>query len=134
MRILVIHNNNVPFFMREKKEFTLDNILIESTVLKYDSSIYKYDFDTYISEKLAFLKNTSYDIIVLPFTFNRENYMEYTGLHVAAHIRLTPLWKKIATPILFVGPDSKDDILKSSKLYSIINSRQKTLKMGLSRQ
>lgn len=122
MNILVLHNNNVPFFLRSAENFVLDGITVDSKLLKYDSSSQSYDYDGFISEKLYFLKDKDYDLIVIPFTFNLENYLELTGLRVAAHIRLTPSWRKITTPILFVGSDSRETIGKLSKLGSIVNS------------
>ena len=122
MKILVLHNNNMPFFLRSAEKINFDEITVDSKLLKYDSTNQSYDYDSFISEKLLFLKDTFYDLIVLPCTFNLENYLEYTGLRVAAHIRLTPSWRKITTPILFIGSDTADNILKLSKLGSIINS------------
>lgn len=122
MKILVLHNNNVPFFLRSADNFVLDGIAVDSKLLKYDSSSQSYDYDDFISDKLCFLKDNDYDLIVIPFTLNLENYLELTGLRVAAHIRLTPSWKKITTPILFVGSDGIETIEKLSKLGSIVHS------------
>ena len=122
MKILVLHNNNVPFFLRSADNFVLDGIAVDSKLLKYDSSSQSYDYDDFISDKLCFLKDNDYDLIVIPFTLNLENYLELTGLRMAAHIRLTPSWKKITTPILFVGSDGIETIEKLSKLGSIVHS------------
>lgn len=122
MNILVLHNNNVPFFLRKAENFVMEEITVDSKLLKYDSSNQSYDYDGFISEKLSFLKDNDYDLIVIPFTFNLENYLELTGLRVAAHIRLTPSWRKITTPILFVGSDTGETIAKLSKLGNTVYS------------
>ena len=122
MKILVLHNNNLPLFLRDPGRTEISGNHFKAKLLKYDSNICTMGFDSYVSSELAFLKDSSYDIILLPITFSEENYLEYTGLCVAAHIRLTPVWGKATTPLLFVGPDTSDDVTKLSKLGTIINS------------
>jgi len=122
MNILVIHNNNLPLYLRIAEKFTLDDATIDAVYLNYTTSSTSKSFDTYVSEQLSFLKDKNYDIILLPFTLSEDNYLEYTGVRVAAHIRMTLSWKKLTTPILFVGPDSCDDVMKLSKIGNIINS------------
>ena len=122
MKILVLHNNNLPFFLRSAEHHVINDYEVESKIVKYDSNIIEKVFDSFISEQLSFLKDSDYDAIILPYTFCNENYQEYTGLRVAAHIRLTPAWHKVTTPLIFVGPDSSDDILNLSEIGNIINS------------
>lgn len=122
MKVLVLHNNNLPFFLRDPMCTTMGDHDFEARVIKYDSSIHRQSFDSFVSSELSFLKESEYDIILLPFTFSEENYLEYTGIRVAAHIRLTPSWGKLTVPLLFVGPDTVDDITKLSDLGEIINS------------
>lgn len=121
MKILVLHNNNIPLFLRFKEHFEYKCYIVEAKVLTYSSSTGE-DFDSFISNSLSFLKDSNYEAIILPYTFCNENYQEYTGLRVAAHIRLTSAWKKITTPLIFVGPDSFDDIIKLSDFGNILNS------------
>lgn len=122
MNILVLHNNNLPFYLRDPEYSSIGNYYFDARLLKYDSTIHTMDFDSFISTELSFLQNEDYDIIVLPFTFSEENYLEYTGIRVATHIRLTPIWGKLTTPILFLGPDTADDIIQLSNLGQIIHS------------
>ncbi len=123
MKILVLHNNNLPFFLRTGERFNLkEDIAIYSKILKYDSSISHLSFDSFICTELSFLKDEWFDIIVLPYTFNENNYMEYSGLRVTTHIRLTKEWHHVSAPILFLGPDKIDDIIRLSELGSIISS------------
>ena len=125
MIVLVLHNNNLPFCLYQAAKFNLaDDITIESRILNYDSLVQSDSFDEYISKQFGSIKGTQYDLIVLPFSFNIENYLEYTGLRVAAHIRLTPEWRKINTPILFVGPDSTGDICALSPLSGLLYSNR----------
>lgn len=132
MKILVLHNNNVPFFLRSNDDYELkgditifkfkEDITIHSIILKYESNISNHTYDSFICEKLSFLECECYDLIITPYTFNRNNYMEYSGLRVATHIRLTKEWNHLTAPILFIGPDEIDDIIKLSDYGSIVSS------------
>lgn len=122
MKALVIHNNNLPFFLRSGEFFSIEDVSFDSRFLKDGKKLQLKGFDGFISEGLSFLKDNFYDIIILPFSLSETNYLEYTGVRVAAHIRLTLSWNKLTTPILFVGPDTCDDIIKLSPLGIIINS------------
>ena len=123
MKVLVLHNNNVPFVLYDSERTKVGDISFDARLINYDSNIHTSGFDSYISDELdAIFEGYNCDLIVLPFTLSEENYLEYTGLRVAAHIRLTPKWNKITTPILFVGPDTADDVTKLSRLGNIVNS------------
>ena len=127
MKVLVLHNNNLPIFLRANERFIWkEDIDITSVILKYDSKNSNITIDSFISNTLyneyPVLKDTIYDLIILPYTFNEENYMEYSGLRVATHIRLTKEWNHLTAPILFIGPDEIDDIIKLSDFSSIITS------------
>ena len=132
MKILVLHNNNVPLFLRSNEKYELkgditifnfnEGITIHSIILKYESNISNQTYDDFICDKLSFLKDESYDLIISPYTFSRDNYMEYSGLRVATHIRLTKEWHHLTAPILFLGPDNIDDIVKLSEFGSIMTS------------
>lgn len=132
MKILVLHNNNVPFFLRSNETYELkgditifkfkEGITIHSIILKYESNISNKTYDSFICDKLSFLKEECYDLIISPYTFNRDNYMEYSGLRVATHIRLTKEWHSLTMPILLLGPDNIDDIVRLSEFGNIITS------------
>ena len=123
MKILVLHNNNVPFFLRSNEDYQLkEGINIHSVILKYESNISNQTYDSFICGKLSFLKDEQFDIIISPYSFNRDNYMEYSGLRVATHIRLTKEWHHLTVPILFLGPDDIDDMIKLSDFASILTS------------
>lgn len=128
MKILVLHNNNLPSFLRKEEEFTWhEDIEITSIILKYDSKNSNLTFDSFISnilngETYPNFPKINYDLIILPYTFNEDNYIEYSGLRIATHIRLTKEWHHRTAPILFLGPDSLDDITRLSEFGNIITS------------
>ena len=120
MNILILHNNNIPVDLR--LSFKSDGNVFYSEVVHYQP--YNLgDFDSFLCKRLSSLfnkKDVQYDIIILPYTFGEENYTEYSGLRVAAHIRLTEEWKHFATPILFIGGDNPIDVLRFSDLGRLL--------------
>ena len=122
MNVIVLHNNNLPVFLLQRSKTS--DIIIESVSVELPQTDVP-DFDTFIS---AFLSNKNkvnslcqYDVIVLPFNTTNNN-LEYTGLRIAAHIRLTKEWNCMSTPILFLGPDTFQEINHFSELGSLLNS------------
>lgn len=133
MNILILHNNNLPVgitsegtWQVEAEFFNIDYYILSLPPTD------RPDFDSFISNELNKINrlgensgNTlplaQYDLIVMPLNFT-ESYMEYTGLRVAAHIRLTKEWKSFSTPILFLGSDNRDDIMRFSPLGELLNT------------
>lgn len=124
MKILVLHNNNLPVYLRQGAQGEPNVIAQDNELVHYAFSLPQTDipdFDTFTSEKLAFLEKERYDLIILPYNLS-EAHIEYSGLRVAAHIRLTPKWNALSTPILFLGIDKVDEIQKLSLLGGILFS------------
>ncbi len=119
MKILLLHNNNVPFsFISEKWG---DDIDLEIELLKPSTD--DNDYDVFVCCELGRIFSTnSFDLIILPYSFSEYNPIEYTGLNVAAHIRLTPEWKHTNKPILFVGPEETKQVAKLSEMGSLLFS------------
>ena len=119
MRILLLHNNNVPFsFISENWG---DDIDLEIEIIKPSTD--DNDYDVFVSQQLgSIFSNNTFDLIILPYSFSEYNPIEYTGLIVAAHIRLTPEWNHSRKPILFVGPEETKQVAKLSEMGSILFS------------
>jgi len=119
MRILLLHNNNVPFsFISENWG---DDIDLEIEIIKPSTD--DNDYDVFVSQQLGTIfSNNTFDLIILPYSFSEYNPIEYTGLIVAAHIRLTPEWNHSRKPILFVGPEETKQVAKLSEMGSILFS------------
>ena len=64
-----------------------------------------------------------YSCIFIPFSLSKNNYVEFTGLRLACHIRLTPRFKNMSTPIVFYGYESAFEVNKLSSLGSILFSK-----------
>ena len=119
MNILLLHNNNVPFsFISENWD---DDIDLKIEILKPSTD--DNDYDVFVSQQLeSIFFNNIFDLIILPYSFSEYNPIEYTGLNVAAHIRLTPEWNHSRKPILFVGPEEAKQVAKLSEMGSILFS------------
>ena len=118
MKVLVLRNNNIP-------DVKIERICgEESCDIKHEElcpSVDDHDYDVFVSETLSlFFRETCYDCIILPYSFSLDNYLEYTGLRVAMHIRLTPEWKHKYCPILFVGPDDEKHVAKFSEFGGLL--------------
>ncbi len=119
MKILLLHNNNVPFsFISEDWG---DDIDLEIEIIKPSTDDNNYD--VFVSQQLeSIFSNHNFDLIILPYSFSEYNPIEYTGLIVAAHIRLTPEWKHSKKPIMFVGPEETRQVAKLSEMGSMLFS------------
>ena len=119
MKILLLHNNNLPFsFISENWGNDID---LEIEIIKPSSD--DNDYDVFVSQQLeSIFSNNIFDLIILPYSFSEYNPIEYTGLIVASHIRLTPKWNHTRKPILFVGPEEVKQVVKLSEMGSLLFS------------
>ena len=129
MNILVIHNDNLPDISVKDENIRIKELKLEPPVIDFDN------YDEFVSDVLGaeFKQNkNNYDLIVLPYSLSSKNYMEFSGITVALHIRLTKDWNHTKKPILFVGPDKPEEVMKFSPLGDFLNTSYvfKTPKKG----
>jgi CheY-like chemotaxis protein len=111
MKILLIHNDNLNENL--VNNFDEEDILIfciaNQTLLNPN-----FSFDKEAHEQLNdhFEESGSYDLIVLPFNLSSDNYLEFSGIQLANHIRLTKIWNHHKTPILFLGEETPAQIAR----------------------
>lgn len=112
MQILILDNDHLP-------EIAGDNIRKVTLKKPVDD---KDSFDVWVSHQLTevFNDGTSYGLIVLPYSLSTENYMDYSGLRAAAHIRLTESWRHQRCPILFMGCERPSFVARFSSLGDIL--------------
>lgn len=111
MHILILDNDHLP-------ELVGDSIHKETLKKPVDN---RESYDVWVSRELdRIFQNESYDMIVLPYSLNNENYMDYSGLRVAAHIRLTEEWSHTRRPILFLGYESPAFVARFSPLGDLL--------------
>lgn len=120
MNILVIHNNNIPLELVDS--FCFNGSSYYTHVMEYQPNS-DVDVDTFFCKNLdAIFQERQYNAIVLPYSFGEENYVGYSGLRLAAHVRLTKEWNHFAVPILFLGGDDILDVMHFSDLGGMLAS------------
>lgn len=119
MKILLLHNNNLPFsFINDNWDDDMD-LTIEIIKPSTDDN----DYDVFVCHELErIFSSCTFDLIILPYSFSEYNPIEFTGLNLAAHIRLTPEWMHTKKPILFVGPEEVKQVVKLSEMGSLLYS------------
>lgn len=123
MKILILGRDYLPDELGEGfKAADKDPLEVEETDLK--QTVGYNDFEQYVHKTLTeyFGGHHEFDLIVLPYSFSEGNYTEYSGLIVAAHIRLTDEWGQSRTPLLFLGPDKKEEVVRFSSLGEILET------------
>lgn len=116
MNAILIHANNLNPNLVNK--FPGDKV-----VLDYSQSIQRSNFilDSFLHEELSnAFKNKEYQAIFIPYTLSQQNYLELTGLRVAYHIRTTKEFNHHYVPIVFVGPETPEQIARLSNLGNIL--------------
>ena len=115
MKIKLIHNNNINFKLIESFENPFFFGVSKQALLRKG-----FNFDEHIHNELieCFEDGIQYDLIVIPSSLSIENYIEFTGLRVALHIRLTPEFRHTRAPILFI---SKETPIQIGKLIALAN-------------
>lgn len=124
MKILFIHNNNFPLPIR-RLLYQLQTYKVVTVSIDPTNGD---DCDSFIDKTLPSIFNTDnteelpefYDLIVLPFTFSDYDPLEYSGIRFAAHIRLDNRYNNARTPILFLGPDKLEEVLRLSRFGSFL--------------
>jgi len=113
---LLIHANNL-------NPDLIDKFPGEKVVIDYSQSIQRSNFilDWFLHEELSkAFENKAYQVIFIPYTLSQQNYLELTGLRIAAHIRITDEFNHRYVPIVFVGPETPEQIAKLSDLGNIL--------------
>lgn len=112
MKAIVLGYNNLPVRQNDGIQVqTLRRTSVDECVV---------DFDSWITQELSnFFDDADYDVILLPYSISDKDYAEFSGLRVAAHIRL--MNNKIARkPIVLVGPEDIKTVASLSDLSSIL--------------
>lgn len=116
MNAILIHANNLNPNLVNK--FPGDKVAFD-----YSQSIQRSNFilDRFLHEELSnAFKNKEYQVIFIPYTLSQQNYLELTGLRAAAHIRTTKEFNHQYVPIVFVGPETPEQIARLSDLGNIL--------------
>lgn len=117
MRILIIHNDNLP---KGIIDLSNENGWEFISYKVAQASVSEEDYDTFLSRQVKELTSPSSgevpfepDLIVLPYSLSETNPAELTGIRLAAHIRLDEQGgKNKYKPILFIGPNTIEECLR----------------------
>ena len=119
MKKLIIHNNNT--FLSDPIYFQID-----------DQFVFEFDKDNSEIDKIIHQQITGgelnnkilkSDILFIKISLSK-NYLEYLGLRLAYHIRLTTdLGEKSRVPIVFIAEESLQFIGITSTIPSLLHTR-----------
>lgn len=116
MNALLIHNDNLPTLLVEAFESSL-KFNIGLSQMMQDG----FSFDRVSHEFLErHLTSKQFDAIFIPYTLSNQNYLELSGIRLALHIRLTPEFRHMRVPIIFIGHESKEQIAKLTEFPSFL--------------
>lgn len=121
MNALLIYNSNVPYTLKDS--FNEFGTSVSFVVLKDELTSPSFTIDKKMNDFLlneGEIEQKQYDVIFIPYSLSEENYTEFLGLRLAYHIRLTPEFNNIQTPIVFYGLDTPWEINKLSNLGQIL--------------
>src|SRR5690554_221066 len=121
MNALFIYNENVPLSLKNSFSESLGSVA-SFRILKDEMLNPSFSVDRKISEYLLGqeIEQKRYSVIFIPYSLSEENYMEFLGLRMAYHIRLTKDFNNTQTPIVFYGLDSEWEINKLTNLGQIL--------------
>lgn len=68
--------------------------------------------DLVYHNQLKRLLDKSFDLIITELNYNENDFLDFSGLRVAMHVRLTPEFNNQRTPILVLGFASFEDIIR----------------------
>lgn len=117
MRVLIIHNDNLP---KGILDLSNENGWEFIAYKVAQASVSEEDYDTFLSRQVKEMTVLSSggvsfkpDLIVLPYSLSETNPAELTGIRLAAHIRLDEHGEKSRyKPILFIGPNTMEECLR----------------------
>lgn len=121
MRVLIIHNENLPDSIIELSDEHKGEIVTHKVA---QASVSEEDYDSFLSWHVNELISPKGDevpfepeLVVLPYSLSEINPAELTGIRIAAHFRLDHRDSCIKkAPMLFLGPFSLDEALRLSPL------------------
>ncbi len=120
---LVIHNDNIPkSLLKDFKEGQQDVLEFDITPALQMNENFSFDYETAEILKNHFSNKKKYDCIFIPYNLNKELYLDFSGLKVALHIRLSPELKHTFCPIVFYGYEDPLLVAKLSPYSKILFS------------
>lgn len=110
-RILILHNNNIPKSILNLCHEDMEGMSFHQIPISYPKGSID-SFDCFISRTLSREIDDKYDVIILPYSLNRDNVLTYDGIACGCFLRFDETFKNTRTPLLFLGPDQPMEIMK----------------------
>ena len=120
MKTLLIHNHPTNDFVKNTlaKE---DSVEINFKVKTSDVIGKSFSFDKLLQDPyIDNIKIEQFDVIYIFTQMSESNFIEFEGLRIAHHFRLTDKWKNQKTPIILIGNESKDELCALTDNYHIL--------------
>jgi CheY-like chemotaxis protein len=111
----ILFRNNI---IKKAKNFNVSSFF----KLEEVTNNYNNDLDTNIHETLVRLNNFEINSITIPISIT-ENFLEFSGLRLGHHIRLTNKLNFNKRPIIFFGSLDEKQLFKVSNLSSLLLTR-----------
>ena len=105
--ILYLHGecySELTFDILEKEDKTIRRIAFPPNSSESIDQVYH--------NQLKRILNKSFDLIITELNYNENDFLDFSGLRVAMHVRLTPEFNNQKTPILVLGFASFEDIIR----------------------
>jgi CheY-like chemotaxis protein len=105
--ILYLHGecySELTFDILEKEDKTIRRIAFPPNSSESIDQVYH--------NQLKRILNKSFDLIITELNYNENDFLDFSGLRVAMHVRLTPKFNNQKTPILVLGFASFEDIIR----------------------
>ena len=123
MRVLLIHNDNLPEDLISNNEIKKDIEFYPLPISQASDSL--QDYDSFLSQQVdelySLIDPFEPDLIVFPFSLNEVNPGELTGIRFAIHIRLDGQNRSAKyKPMLFIGPNSIAECLRIDHIASFL--------------
>ena len=121
MNILVLHNENLPAPFLQSRVIGRAALYVQAP-FRPDSESDIENYDSFVHDRLGkiFEGPDMFDAVVMPYSFSKYDCLEYTGMRVAMHIRLTGAWRHEHVPILFLGPEDPWKVGQSCQLGGML--------------
>jgi CheY-like chemotaxis protein len=120
MNSLFIYNENISPDLVKGFELSLGETISFSinnqTLARED-----YSFDSYVTEFLKQFSEKKFEVIFIPINLSLDNYLEFSGLKIGYHIRLTQGFVNQETPLVFLAREDSYEINKLTHFGEILS-------------
>ena len=118
---MILHNNNLPNQIVDLAfgEPVGEIEFMQEPVAQASSD--NDDLDTFLSKRIsAIFPGDAPDLVVLPYSLSQVNPLEFSGIRLAAHMRVSENIEVSTVPFLFLGPGSLEEGMRVSDMGAFL--------------